>query len=38
MKKMKFWVWKMFHRNVVHCRHFCGACKYYEACKVDMEG
>lgn len=37
MKKLKFWIWKSFHRNIVRCKHFCGTCAYYEACKYDME-
>lgn len=37
MKKIKFWIWKCFHRKTVKCRHFCGFCEFCEACMVDME-
>ncbi len=35
MEKIKFWVWKNFHRNKIHCKHFCGNCEYYELCKIE---
>lgn len=37
MRKLKFWIWKTFHNKTVKCKHFCGFCEYYEACKVDLE-
>ena len=33
MKKIRFWLWKCFHKKEVGCKCFCPNCEYFEFCE-----